>query len=364
MKVKRRKTDQVTIGGVRIGGTSPISIQSMSKSKTSDVRATTAQIKRLERAGCEIVRVSVKDARDAAAIRPIKKKIGIPIVADIHFDHRLAILAMDAGADKIRINPGNIPTMDRLREVAARARSKGIPIRIGINSGSIPRIGTRAPDMASYALRYARALERTGFHDIVISLKSQNIVETIDAYRKVSRRCDYPLHLGITAAGLPYEGTIRSAIGIGALLADGIGDTIRVSLTGEPEEEIKAARAILGALGLRRFEPEIISCPTCGRCQVDLVPIVSKFKKELDKLVTKRRSCGLWTVDCGLNNLRIAVMGCEVNGPGEASIADIGIAAGKGQGTLFKKGKILRKVKEKDFVGELIKELKQMTVNG
>ena len=340
--IKRRKTRQVRVGDVKIGGGAPVSIQSMAKVGTSDIGAVVSQIKCLEKCGCEIIRVAVKTTADARAIKDIKKRIAIPLVADIHFDYRLALESIRNGADKIRLNPGNMKDRNEIAQVIKAAKSAKIPIRIGVNSGSVNTQyavrSTLYKNMSSAlvksALNYVKLFEDLKFHDIIISLKGSDVSETVQAYREMSKRCDYPLHLGVTASG-PYDhGIIKSSIGIGALLLDGIGDTIRVSLTAEPEEEVIAAKRILSSLGLRRFGHEIISCPTCGRCQVDLVRIVNDLEAQLS------------AVSCKLSAKKpavIAMMGCEVNGPGEAKDADIGIAFGKGSGMLFKKGKIIKK---------------------
>jgi (E)-4-hydroxy-3-methylbut-2-enyl-diphosphate synthase len=309
------------------------------------VKATVAQIKRLEAAGCEIARVAVKDLADAAAVRAIKRKIKIPLVCDIHFNYRLALASIAAGADKIRLNPGNVTKAEEIAEVVKAAKKARIPIRVGVNSGSA---GSSAPAaLVKAATGYIKILEALNFHDIIISLKASDVVSTVEAYRKMSDLCDYPLHLGVTAAG-PYDSAIvKSSIGIGSLLLDGIGDTIRVSLTADPVEEVVAAKRILSALHVRRFGPDIISCPTCGRCQVDLVGIVKKVEHAIlntQYSILKRP-------------VTIAIMGCEVNGPGEAREADIGIAFGKGSGVLFKKGKIVKKVAAKNAVKELLKLL-------
>ena len=343
----RRKTREIRVGGVNIGGRAPVSIQSMVKVPTSRVSDAVKEIKALERAGCEIIRVAVKDSRDAESIRRIKARIRIPLVADIHFDYRLAMEAIRNGADKIRLNPGNISKRGEIREVVMLAKKRRIPIRIGVNSGSVPK---GSGGLAAAAKGYIKLFEEMDFRDIIISLKGSGVVSTVEAYRELATSCDYPFHLGVTASGLPFEGAIKSAIAMGALLLDGIGDTIRVSLTGSSCEEVSVAKKILSALALRHFGPEIISCPTCGRCQVDLVKIV----KECDERV---QSTG-----CRVQRkpVRVAIMGCEVNGPGEAKEADIGIAAGKKSGVLFKKGRVLRKVAEKDFVKELLKELRQI----
>ena len=364
--INRRKTRLIRVGGVKVGGGAAVSIQSMTKVETSNVSAVVSQIKRLKNAGCEIIRVAVKTQADARAIKDIKKKIDIPLVADIHFDYRLALESIKSGADKIRINPGNMKKREEIAEVVRAAKKAGIPIRIGINSGSIftndeRRLSAEAKKakaettnaartdiFVKSAMRYVKHFEELDFHDIIISLKGSNVSETVEAYKKISGLCDYPLHLGVTASG-PYElGIVKSSIGIGALLLDGIGDTIRVSLTADPVEEVIAAKRILSSLGLRRFGPEIISCPTCGRCQVDLVKIVGQLDNKL-----KAYSLQLKAKD----PLTIAVMGCEVNGPGEAKEADIGIAFGKGSGMLFKKGKVVKKVSAQDAVKELLKEL-------
>ncbi|MFA6141829.1 MAG: flavodoxin-dependent (E)-4-hydroxy-3-methylbut-2-enyl-diphosphate synthase [Candidatus Omnitrophota bacterium] len=337
--INRRKTKQIKVGGVKVGGSAPISIQSMAKVETSNVRACISQIKKLENAGCEIVRVAVKNLKDAEAIKDIKRGIKIPLVADIHFDYRLALAAIKSGADKIRLNPGNMRKKNEIEEVVRAAKKAKIPMRIGLNSGSI------STDMIKAALDYIKLFEEKDFHDIIVSLKASDVAATVEAYREISKRCDYPMHLGVTAAG-PYDsGIVKSAVGIGALLLDGIGDTIRVSLTADPVEEVVAARRILSALNLRRFGPEIISCPACGRCQVNLAKMVDEVG---------RRVQGAGYRD---KKIRIAIMGCEVNGPGEAREADIGIAFGKGSGVLFEKGKIVKKVAVKNAVGELLKNL-------
>ncbi|MBN1405104.1 MAG: flavodoxin-dependent (E)-4-hydroxy-3-methylbut-2-enyl-diphosphate synthase [Candidatus Omnitrophica bacterium] len=339
--IKRRITRQVSLGSVKIGRNSPVSIQSMTKTDTRDIAATVRQVKSLESLGCEIIRVAVKDISCAQAIKKIKSKIKIPLEADIHFDYRLALEAIASGSDSVRLNPGNIRKKEHVVEVIKACRKKNIPVRIGLNSGSA---GTNsAKGMVKAALDYLKIFEKEKFFDIMISLKASDVYTTICAYREMAKVCDYPFHLGVTAAGSAQAGLIKSSIGIGALLADGIGDTIRVSLTGEPENEVIAAKHILQSLGLRKFFPEIIACPTCGRCQVDLSKIVNNFYDAM--LDTKYSTL----------NTKIALMGCEVNGPGEAKEADMGIAFGKNAGTLFKKGKIIKKVSYKDAVKELIK---------
>lgn len=351
MKTMRHKTKTIKIGRIHIGGDNPIAIQSMAKTKTADTENTLGQIKELQAAGCEIVRLAIKDGKDAAAIKKIKNKSKLPIVADIHFNWRFAIQVIDSGVDKIRLNPGNINKIDEIREIVSAAKSARIPIRVGVNSGSL--IGRRAARsqsdrMVKSALDYIKILERFKFHDIVVSLKGSNIFDTMEAYRKASGLCDYPLHLGVTATGAAYSGLVKSSIAIGALLLDGIGDTIRVSLTDEPVQEVKAAKAILEALGKRNFGPEIISCPTCGRCEVDLVKVVNDLDK---KLSTSHYPLSAKPV-------KVAVMGCVVNGPGEAREADIGIAFGKREGLLFKKGKAIRKIPFNSTLANLSKELK------
>jgi len=324
----------------------------MAKTDTRDISATISQIKRLEGSGCEIVRVAVKDIESAKAICEIKKEIDIPLVADIHFDHKLALEAILCGADKIRINPGNMKEARAMEEVAHLASEKGIPVRIGVNSGSLPATKRRDPAtgrlMAELALKSARCFEETGFRDIVISLKASDIGTTVEAYKIMGMESDYPLHLGVTAAGSPKNGIVRSSVGIGALLLEGIGDTVRVSLTGDPVTEVDTAKRILSSLGIRHFGPEIISCPTCGRCRVDLVSMVKELE---DKL--KRNT--QYTIRNTRHAFTIALMGCEVNGPGEAKNADIGIAFGDGKGAIFRNGKVVKTVKAENAIDELIK---------
>jgi len=336
--MKRKKTRQVRIGDVRIGGGSPVSIQSMAKTDTGNVSKTIKEIGKLEKAGCEIVRVAIKDEKAAAALCKIKAGINIPIVADIHFNYKLALSAIENGADAIRLNPGNIKVRAQIKEILKKAKIKKIPIRIGVNSGSL-----KTPElMVKAVLSYLKIFEEENFHGIIISLKSSSVVDTVEANRRLAKLCDYPIHLGLTASGLLQDGMIKSAIGIGSLLLDGIGDTIRVSLTSDSSEEVRVAKSILQSLGLRKFGPEVISCPTCGRCQVDLVQVVKGLESRLSTI----------------HPLKIAVMGCEVNGPGEARYADIGIAAGRKSGVLFKKGRIIKRIKEKDFVNEIVRNIK------
>lgn len=355
MKISRHKKKIVKIGKITIGGDNPVAVQSMAKYKAAEIEKTVRQIKDLEKAGCELVRVAVKDNADAAAIKKIKPAIRIPLVADIHFNWRLAIEAIDNGADKIRLNPGNIYRKEQIKEVAAAARAARIPIRVGVNSGSlgkyqsikVSRRQSQAHKLVKSALDYIKILEGFKFRDIVVSLKASNVLHTVEAYRLISAACEYPLHLGVTATGLPYAGAIKSSMALGILLSEGIGDTIRVSLTDSPEQEVKAARIILESLGLRKFGPEIISCPTCGRCEVDLLKIVKELEKRL------------LTIDYRLSTrpAKLAVMGCEVNGPGEARQADIGIAFGKKEGLLFKKGRPIKKIPVDRCIETLLKEL-------
>lgn len=350
--IKRRKTRQISVGSVKIGGDAPISIQSMAKTDTKDVRATIDEIRRLEKAGCEIVRVAVVDEEAARAISAIKKEIGIPLIADIHFNYKLALKAIEAGADALRINPGNIGGRDRLKVIVREARANSIPIRIGVNAGSLEKellnqFGKpTAEAMVESALKTISWMEDLGYNLIKVSLKASDVLRTVEAYKLFSSKSDYPLHIGITEAGIGIPAIIKSSIGIGILLNDGIGDTIRVSLTGDALQEVKVANEILRALKLREKGIEIISCPTCGRCQIDLIPIVLEIEKNIKNIS---------------NPISVAVMGCVVNGPGEAKEADIGIAAGKGEGVLFKKGKVIMKLAEKDFVKVLLNEINEMS---
>ena len=342
---KRRGTKQVRIGKVAVGGNAPVSVQSMTVTDTRNVTETVRQLKRLEKAGCQIARVAVPDAEAARAIKSVKKGVTVPLVADIHFNYRLALQSIENGADAVRLNPGNITRKAQIKDVARLAGKHKIPIRVGVNSGSLsgrPKTeNQKARLMVSGALKYIRILEGFGFYDIIVSLKAENVLTTILAYREMAGLCRYPFHLGVTAAGLPEDAVIKSAVGIGSLLSEGIGDTIRVSLTGPPEAEVKVGYEILASLGLFKKDLEIISCPTCGRCEIDLVKIVKEVKRSLKSQVTSHKS------------LKVAVMGCVVNGPGEAREADIGIAGGKGMGILFKKGKKIKTVKEQDLVKEL-----------
>ena len=348
MSFKRRKTREINIGGVKIGGDNPIAIQSMCNTDTRNVKATVDQIKRLEKAGCEIIRVAVPDMEAAECIRDIKKSIDIPLVADIHFDYRLALRCMENGIDKIRINPGNIGSADRVKQVADMAKRNGIPIRIGVNSGSLEKNlvekygGVTPQGLVESALGHIKLLEENDFYDIAVSIKASNVPFSVEVYELLSDTVDYPLHVGITEAGTVWGGTVKSAVGIGAILSRGIGDTIRVSLTGDTVEEIYAAKEILKRLELRKFGVEFISCPTCGRTSIDLIKIANEVEERVRNID---------------KNIKVAVMGCAVNGPGEAREADIGIAGGHGEGLIFKKGQILRKVPEDRLVEELLKEI-------
>ena len=349
--VKRKITRSVKVGNLLIGGGNNVVIQSMCNTDTRNVKETVAQIKRLEEAGCEMVRVAVPDMEAAKAIGEIKKEISIPLVADIHFDYRLALEAMEQGIDKVRINPGNIGSEEKIRAVVEKAKEKHIPIRIGVNSGSLEKdllekYGHVTPEaLVESALKHVRILERYDFHDIVISIKASSVPFSIAAYSLLSQKVDYPLHVGITEAGTVWGGTVKSAVGIGSILAMGIGDTIRVSLTGDPVEEIKAAKEILKSLELRKFGVEFVSCPTCGRTQIDLVSIASQVEEKCRKIN---------------KNIKVAVMGCVVNGPGEAREADIGIAGGKGEGLIFKKGEIIKKVPENQLIDALMAEIEKL----
>lgn len=352
--MERRMTRRVTAGSVPIGGGAPVSVQSMTNTATTDVAATVEQIRRLEQAGCDIARVAVPNAEAARAVRDIKAQVSIPIVADIHFDHKLALLSLESGADKLRINPGNIGSKDKVEAVARAAKERGVPIRVGANAGSIDRGRYGEPCASSLvesALDQVAVLEKLGFEDIVLSLKAFDVPMTIQAYRLASERCDYPLHLGITEAGLAWEGTVRSAVGIGCLLAEGIGDTLRVSLTADPCEEVRAGREILYSLGLRQKPFTIVSCPTCGRCSIDLQAVADEVRARLEACPPARP-------------LTVAVMGCVVNGPGEAAMADVGITGGDGVGLLFARGRLLRKVAEAALVDELMAEIEKLGAGG
>lgn len=344
----RNETKQIRIGDVWIGGGHPIAIQSMTNTKTEDVEATVAQILRLEKAGCEIIRCAVPTEEAALAMREIKKRIHIPLVADIHFDYRLAIAAIENGADKIRINPGNIGSKDRVRMVVEKAKEKNIPIRVGVNSGSLEKDlvekygGVTAEGIVESALDKVHMIEEMGYDNLVVSIKSSDVLMCVKAHELIAREYPYPLHVGITESGTLMSGNIKSSIGLALILNQGIGDTIRVSLTGDPVEEIKSAKLILRTLGLRKGGIEVVSCPTCGRTKIDLIGLANKVEQMV--------------ADIPLD-IKVAVMGCVVNGPGEAKEADIGIAGGIGEGLLIKKGEIVKKVKEEELLDTLRWEL-------
>jgi len=337
-------TKQIMVGGVPIGGGAPVTIQSMTNTQTHDAAATVAQIRKLAAAGCQIVRVAVPDMAAAKAVGVIREQIDIPLVVDIHFDYKLALESIAAGADKVRINPGNIGGEDRVKAVADACRRRGIPIRIGVNGGSLEKPllakygGVTAEALVESAFGHIALLEKYDFNDICVSLKSSSVVTTMAAYRLMAERSHYPLHLGVTEAGTLRMGTVKSAIGIGGLLALGIGDTLRVTLTADPIEEIYAAKDILKAVGLRKEEPELISCPTCGRTRIDLIGLANEVERRLKEIKKP---------------ITVAVMGCVVNGPGEASAADVGIAGGDGVGILFRNGQIIKKVPQNQLVDEL-----------
>lgn len=350
-QMPRRSTRQLDLGGVKIGGGSPISVQSMTKTDTRDVNATLQQIEQLSSAGCDIVRLAVVDPEAAQAIREIRARTSVPLVADIHFDYKLALSCIEHGVDGLRLNPGNIGARERVEMVARRAQEKAVPIRIGVNSGSLEKSllarygGITAEAMVESALNHINILEQVGFYDIKVSLKASSVFLMVDAYRQLAQKVDYPLHLGVTEAGTRRSGTVKSAIGIGLLLAEGIGDTIRVSLTGSPLEEVRVGQEILKSLGLREAGPEIVSCPTCGRCQIDLVKVAEELEGAIADIKIP---------------LKIAVMGCAVNGPGEARQADVGLAGGRGVGLIFREGQPLYKVKEGEMLIALEKEIRDM----
>ena len=350
--MSREHTRVIRIGDRVIGGGNPVLIQSMCNTKTQDVEATVNQISALTAAGCDIIRVAVPDMEAAEAIKEIKKKITIPLVADIHFDYRLAIAAIQSGADKIRINPGNIGSADRVRAVVEKAKEYDIPIRVGVNSGSLEKEllekygGVTAEGIVESALHKVSMIEELGYENLVISIKSSDVLMCVKAHELIARQTDYPLHVGITESGTLTSGTIKSSVGLGIILHQGIGDTIRVSLTGDPVEEVKAARIILRTLGLRRGGVEVVSCPTCGRTRIDLISLAN----QVEEMVSRYDHL----------DVKVAVMGCVVNGPGEAREADIGIAGGIGEGLLIKKGQVIRKVPEDQLLRALEDELMKM----
>ena len=349
--INRRPTRKIRVGDMYIGGDAPITVQSMTNTDTRDAAATICQIRRLEEAGCDIVRVAVPDSEAAEAVKAIKKAAVIPVVADIHFDYRLALECIKNGVDKIRLNPGNIGSRDRVSKVTEAARASGIPIRIGVNSGSVEKHilekynGITPVGMVESALGHAEILEDLGFFEIAFSIKASSVTQTIAAYRLMSQKSRYPLHIGVTEAGTLFRGTVKSSVGLGCLLSEGIGDTLRVSLTGDPAEEIKAGREILRALDIEKGGIELVSCPTCGRCRIDLVNIAELLDKKLKDIK---------------KDIKIAVMGCAVNGPGEAREADIGIAGGDGEALLFRKGEIIRKIPQDRIVEELMAEIEKL----
>lgn len=351
--IDRKKTRRIYIGNVAIGDGAPISVQSMTNTKTTDTEATVAQINALQAAGCDIVRLAVPDMEAAQNLGNIIAKVKVPLVADIHFDYRLALEAINQGISALRLNPGNIGSEERVRAVVKEAKAHNIPIRIGVNAGSLDKTllekygGVTAEALVESALQHVRILEQQGFYDMKISLKAHDVPLTLEAYQLMSEKVDYPLHLGITEAGTARTGMIKSAVGIGALLAQGIGDTFRISLTGDPVVEVKVANEILKSLGMREYGPTLISCPTCGRTCIDLAGIAEQVEEKLSDIKEP---------------ISVAVMGCVVNGPGEARGADVGIAGGNGVGLVFRKGEIIRKVDEKDLVDELFKEIDAILV--
>jgi (E)-4-hydroxy-3-methylbut-2-enyl-diphosphate synthase len=351
MAYPRRATKRIMVGSVPIGGGAPVVVQSMTKTLTHQVGRTVAQVKRLERAGCEIVRLAVPDERSAEALKAIRKRITIPVIADIHFDHRLALAALRAGVDGLRLNPGTIGSKEKVREVVRACRQQRVPIRIGVNSGSLEKdllakYGEASSEaMAESALRHIRLLEDLGFDLIKVSLKASDVGRTVVAYRLLAEKVDYPFHAGITEAGSLFSGTVKSAVGLGLLLSEGLADTVRVSLTAPPEEEVRAAYLILESLGLRSRGINIVSCPICGRAEVDMMRIVPEVEKRLAAIRAP---------------LKVALMGCMVNGPGEAREADIGVACGRGVGILFKKGRLVCRIEERRIIPEIIREAKKM----
>lgn len=353
-EISRKATKEVKIGNLKLGAGNPITVQSMTKTKTADIDATVAQIHELQKAGCQIVRCAVPDKESAEALKEIKKQINIPLVADIHFNHNYALIAAEAGVDKLRINPGNIGDHEKTKAVVDAAKAHKIPIRVGVNSGSLEKkIRARykghvtAEGLVKSALNNVRILEGLGFDDIVISLKATSVPMTIKAYQMISKKTKYPLHVGITEAGVPRIGTVRSAAGIGAILSQGIGDTIRVSLTGDPLEEVRIAYEILKSLELTFHGVTIISCPTCGRTDIDVVKIAHEVEEKTRRIKQP---------------LTVAIMGCEVNGPGEAADADVGLAGGHGVGLIFREGQVVRKVPEVEMLEALMDEIESMAI--
>lgn len=349
--MERRKTKSVKVGKFLIGGDAPVTVQSMLNTKNGDVEAAVAQSQALKKVGCDIIRLAVTDEKSLEVVKELKKAIDLPLVADIQFDFRMALGAIDAGIDKIRLNPGNIGSADKVKSIVAAAAERKIPIRVGVNSGSVSKeIAAKygrysAEGLVLEAMRHIQILEDCNFEDIVISLKASNVATMIESYRLMASKCSYPLHLGVTEAGTSYSGTIKSAVGIGTLLAEGIGDTIRVSLTDQPEEEIRAGIEILKSLGLKKSGATLVSCPTCSRCSVNLIQIAKEVEERLANMPCP---------------IKVAVMGCVVNGPGEAQNADIGITGANGEGLIFKKGEIIKRVPEDRIVDELFVEIEKL----
>lgn len=350
----RQKTKEIRIGNLKIGAGNPIAVQSMTKTNTSDIDATVKQINELEKVGCQIVRCAVPDKESAEALKEIKKQTNLPLVADIHFNHEYAIMAAEAGVDKLRINPGNIGDRDKIKSIVSVAKERGISIRIGINSGSLEKeIKKRyqghvtAEGLVKSALKNAKILEDLDFRDIVISIKATSVPMTIAAYQMIAKKTNYPLHVGITEAGLPKIGIVRSAVGIGTILSQGIGDTIRISLTGDPVEEVRVGYEILKTLELIHHGVTIIACPTCGRADIDVIKIAQEVEEKTQHVKQP---------------LRVAIMGCEVNGPGEAADADVGLAGGRGVGLIFREGQIVRKVSGHDMIEALLDEIESMAI--
>lgn len=352
MKIRRRRTKKIYLGELAIGGGAPVVVQSMTKTDTRDVRATVRQIRKLEKAGCEAVRLAVPDSEAAEALKIISKSVKVPLIADIHFDWRLAMKSVDAGVQGLRLNPGNIGARWKIKEVVDAIQGRSIPIRVGVNSGSLEKdilkkYGHPTPEaMVESASRHIEILEDMGFTDIKVSLKGSDVTSTVDAYREFSKRYRYPLHIGITEAGPPPIGIVKSAVGLGLLLSQGIGDTIRVSLTAPPEEEVRVAYEILRSLGVRERGANLVSCPTCGRCSINVINLATKVEKRLRDVESP---------------VTVAVMGCVVNGPGEAREADFGIAGGRGEGIIFKKGKVVRKAKGDRLLDELMRLIEEHT---
>jgi (E)-4-hydroxy-3-methylbut-2-enyl-diphosphate synthase len=358
MEIKRRKSKVIKIGNCLIGGKNPVAIQSMTKTKTSDIDETVRQINQLEASGCQIVRLAIKDLFDAVALKKIKARVKLPLVADIHFSYKLALAAIENGADKIRLNPGNIDKPAQIAAVVDALKAAKIPLRIGLNSGSVKDSGHRKSSMTdklvASCLRYVTRIEKLKFTNLVISLKANNVLDTVEAYRKVSSVCNYPLHLGVTATGSAYNGIIKSSVALGSLLLEGIGDTMRVSLTDDPVEEVRAARGILESLGLSIPGVQVISCPTCGRCELNLIGVV----KDLEAKLASEDYQKFYPP------LKVAVMGCVVNGPGEAKEADLGVAFGQGSGILFANGRVIKKISARDCVQTLLREINSRRKHG